>query len=76
MTCGLRSLGCTSMSARATLMSPHSTSYAPVAVKRRGVSFERVEELHLGGEVLAAVGHVDRRHRDDRRGRTVTMRLS
>ena len=30
--------------------------------KRRRVRVQRLEEAHLGGEVLAAVRHVDRRH--------------
>jgi hypothetical protein len=39
-------------------MSPHSTS-----------SRERLEEANLGRQILAAVGYVDRRHREGARGR-------
>ena len=59
MTSGLRSLGCTSMSARAMLMSPHRTGRglprAALSPSRRGM-----QEAELRRIVLAAVGHVHR----------------
>ena len=58
---GFRSFGCTSRSVRATFRSPHSTSGPSGSPAARGVGVHRLEELHLGGEVLAAVRHVDRR---------------
>ena len=73
---GLRSFGCTSRSVRATFRSPHSTSVPPGALKRRGVGVQRLEEPHLGGEVLAAVRHVDRRDGQVADRRRSTMRFS
>ena len=71
---GLRSFGCTSRSVRATFRSPQSTSsrarprcsaaaYASIASRKP----------HLGGEVLAAVRHVDRGD-GDRAGSSVGRR--
>ena len=44
--------------------------------RRRRPAVQRLEEAHLGGEVLAAVGHVDRRDRDVAADRRSTMRFS
>ena len=59
---GLRSFGCTSMSVRATLMSPHRSRAAARRRASRRERVERREEAHLGAKVLAAVRHVDRGH--------------
>ena len=39
----------------------HQHDLARRALKRRGVGVHRLEELHLAGKILAAVGHVDGR---------------
>ncbi len=66
---GLRSFGWTSRSVRATLRSPHSTTASPACARLARVGVHRLEELHLRREVLAAVGHVDRRDRQPRQPR-------
>ena len=61
MTPGLRSRGCTSMSVRATLMSPQSTSSRPVVVQPRApIAPAQFRKSSFAVVVLAAVGHVDR----------------
>ena len=49
---------------RATFRSPHRTQRLARRARLGGAGVEACEEAHLGVEVLAAVGHVDRGHRD------------
>ena len=60
MTPGLRSRGCTSISVRVMLMSPHRTSSRPSACSCFAHAASRCQELELRRIVLAAVRHVDR----------------
>ena len=71
----LRSSGWTSLSVRATLRSPHRTTRSPVARSAADVRRHRLEEAQLGGEILAAVGHVDRRDQRPRHAHDGDARL-